>query len=319
MATKISETKQSLLAELQARVEDKILEPSNAALLSKLITNADSDDEALAIAALGTTYKRTGFHFDTRMEEPRMSNTIKYFRKNEELSFGEAKEGEPIHKLIIGENYDALQNLLIQYKNQIDVIYIDPPYGKDNLGAFAKTNYKNSRIMLAKQLMSDDGVIFCSIDDRNQAYVKCLFDEVFGEKNCVCNFMWKKTETPPSLSSKVRKKLEYVLCYTKRYSSSRIFAQGYIDGGDAPLLNAGNPVGKLEFPIGTVYFNVPDGVYSNNENHSIKLLQDVKVEDGINTTPLLAEAHFKWGQEKKKKEVENGTYFLIKSNLFSIR
>lgn len=331
MATKISETKQSLLAELQARVEDKILEPSNAALLSKLITNADSDDEALAIAALGTTYKRTGFHFDTRMEEPRMSNTIKYFRKNEELSFGEAKEGEPIHKLIIGENYDALQNLLIQYKNQIDVIYIDPPYGKDNLGDFAKTNYKNSisrdnllsmlyfRIMLAKQLMSDDGVIFCSIDDRNQAYVKCLFDEVFGEKNCVCNFMWKKTETPPSLSSKVRKKLEYVLCYTKRYSSSRIFAQGYIDGGDAPLLNAGNPVGKLEFPIGTVYFNVPDGVYSNNENHSIKLLQDVKVEDGINTTPLLAEAHFKWGQDNLEKEVENGTYFLIKSNLFSIR
>ena len=169
----ISETKQSLLEELQARVEDKILEPSNSALLSKLITNAENDDEALAIAALGTTYKRTGFHFDKRMEEPRMSNTIKFFKKNEALSFGESKDGEPIHKLNIGENYDALQNLLIQYRNQIDVIYIDPPYGKDSIGAFAKTNYENAisrdnllsilyfRLQLAKSLMSDNGVIFC--------------------------------------------------------------------------------------------------------------------------------------------------------------
>ena len=49
---KLSETKKSLLKELQARVEDKILEPSNATLLSKLITNAENDDEALAIAAI---------------------------------------------------------------------------------------------------------------------------------------------------------------------------------------------------------------------------------------------------------------------------
>ena len=329
--TKISETKQSLISELQSRVEDKILEPSNAALLSKLITNAENDDEALAIAALGTTYKRTGFHFDKRMEEPRMSDTIKYFKKNEALSFGEAAEGEPIHKLIIGENYDALQNLLIQYRNQIDVIYIDPPYGKDSMGDFAKTNYKNSisrdnllsmlyfRLQLAKQLLSDQGVIFCSIDDKNQAYLKCLFDEIFDEKNFVCNFMWKKTETPPSLSNKVRRKLEYVLCYTRRYSSGRIFAQGYIDGGDAPLLNAGNPIGVLEFPVGTVFFNIPDGVYSGDESHSIKLLNDVIVKDGVNVTPLVAEAHFKWGQNNLKQEIENGTYFLIKSNKFSIR
>ncbi len=91
MAKEISQTKLSLLMELKARVEDKILEPSNAALLEKLIKNADSDDEALSIAALGTTYKRTGFHFDKRMEEPRMTDTIRYFKKNKELSFGEAK------------------------------------------------------------------------------------------------------------------------------------------------------------------------------------------------------------------------------------
>lgn len=97
-----------------------------------------------------------------------------------------------VAKLIIGDNYQALQNLLIQYRGKIDVIYIDPPYGKDSMGEFAKTNYNNAitrdnllsmlypRLVLARQLLSDGGVIFCSIDDKNQAYVKCLFDEIFG-------------------------------------------------------------------------------------------------------------------------------------------
>ena len=220
----LSETKQSLLAELQARVQDKILEPSNAALLTKLITNADNDDEALAIAALGTTYKRTGFHFDKRMEEPRMTDTIKYFKKNDSLSFGQISEGEPAHKLIIGDNYDALQNLLIQYRGQIDVIYIDPPYGKDSMGEFAKTNYHNSisrdnllsmlyfRLELAKQLLSDKGVIFCSIDDKNQAYVKCLFDEVFKERNFIGQLILKTaTDNNPS---QITIEHEYMLCYS---------------------------------------------------------------------------------------------------------
>ena len=324
----ISTTRENLIAEIERRVEDKILERTNADLLVKLINNADSISEAISIAQLGTTYKRTGLHYDKRIEK--FGNTVKYFKKNEALSFSDGKEG-PHHKLIIGDNYDALQNLLIEYRGKVDVIYIDPPYGKDSMGEFAKTNYDNaltrdnllsmlhSRLVLAKQLLSKDGVIFCSIDDRNQAYVKCLFDEVFGEKCFVSTFMWKKTDTPPSLSNKVRKKLEYVLCYTKYYSSVRKFSQGFIDGGDAPLLNAGNPIGKLEFPVGSVHFNIPDGIYGEESTHSIKLLKEVSVKDGINETPLLAEAHFKWGQDNLNKEIINGTYFLIKSNQFSIR
>ena len=222
----LSDTKKSLIEELDARVADKILEPSNAALLKKLITNAENDDEALAIAALGTTYKKTGFHFDKRLEEPRMTNTVRYFKKNEKLSFGEAKEGEPIHKLIIGDNYDALQNLLIQYKGTIDVIYIDPPYGKDSMGEFAKTNYKNAisrdnllsmlyfRLQLSKQLLSEEGVIFCSIDDKNQAYVKCLFDDIFKERNAIACFP-KKGIGGKQDSTHFAKVHEYILCYAK--------------------------------------------------------------------------------------------------------
>ena len=187
-------TKQELIEKIESRVADKALERSNADLLIKLINNADSIDEAISIAALGTMYKRTGLHFDPRLEK--MSNTIKYFEKNEALSFT-TPGAKRTHKLIIGDNYDALQNLLIQYKGKIDVIYIDPPYGKDSMGEFADTNYDNAitrdnllsmlypRLWLAKELLSPNGVIFCSIDDKNQAYIKCLFDEIFGEYNMI--------------------------------------------------------------------------------------------------------------------------------------
>lgn len=221
----LSETQKSLIEEIKQRQEEHILEPENAALLIKLISNAENADEARAIAALGTTYKKTGFHFDKRLEKNVMTDTIKYFVKNEKLSFGEAKEGEPIHKLIIGDNYDALQNLLIQYKGLVDVIYIDPPYGKDSMGEFAKTNYANSisrdnllsmlyfRLLIAKQLLSDEGVIFCSIDDRNQSYVKCLFDEIFGGSSFLFNVP-RQTIKGGKTTSTIYKNHDYVLAYS---------------------------------------------------------------------------------------------------------
>ena len=215
--------KQEILADLEKRVNDKILEQSNFDLLKKLIENADTLDEAIKIAELGTTYKRTGFHFDKRLE--RKSETISYFKKNNELSFITDRNAIT-HKLIAGDNYPALLNLLVEYKGKIDVIYIDPPYGKDSMGEFAETNYDNAitrdnllsmlypRLMLAKQLLSDSGVIFCSIDDRNQAYVKCLFDEVFEEKNFVENFIFLKN-SGGSLTNFTLTRHEYVLFYCK--------------------------------------------------------------------------------------------------------
>ncbi len=221
--------KQSLIAEIEKRVQDKILEPENAKLLTKLIQNADSDDEAVQISALGTMYKRTGLHFQPKLE-PKMGDTIRYFKKNENLSF-HTDDSKPTNKLIIGDNYEALQNLLIQYKGKIDVIYIDPPYGKDSMGEFAKTNYQNAitrdnllsmlylRLTLAKQLLSDDGVIFCSIDDKNQAYVKCLFDEVFGEENFVGNIT-RISIKGGTKTRNIKPVNDYVLVYAKQLNTA---------------------------------------------------------------------------------------------------
>lgn len=119
--------------------------------------------------------------------------------------------------------------MLIQYKGLVDVIYIDPPYGKDSMGEFAKTNYHNAitrdnllsmlypRLVLAKQLLSDEGVIFCSIDDKNQAYVKCLFDEVMGEGNFIACAPRKTGagDAATRSSSELRKPFDYLLIFKR--------------------------------------------------------------------------------------------------------
>ena len=221
--TSLEELKQNLIAEIEKQVSDKILENENAVLLTKLIKNADSEIEARNIAMLGTTYKRTGFYFNKKLEK--ISDET-YLVKNEELSF-KTSDNAITHKLIIGDNYPALQNLLTSYKNKIKVIYIDPPYGKDNKGKFAKTNYNNAiardnllsslytRLKLARDLLKDDGVIFCSIDDKNQAYIKCLFDEIFGEENFVSNAIWNSISSVLKQSKFIRKEHEFILIYAK--------------------------------------------------------------------------------------------------------
>ena len=222
MSNAFEESKKSLIDEINRRVQDKIIEKSNADLLIKLINQAGNLTEAIAIAELGTTYKRTGFHFDKRHEK--IDNTIKYFKKNESLSFSDGTDDIP-NKLIIGDNYAALLNLLIEYKGKIDVIYIDPPYGKDSMGEFAKTNYDNAitrdnllsmlypRLLLAQQLLSPDGAIFCSIDDRNQSYVKCLFDEVFNERNFLGTLIWRKKSGGGQTDEYFVTEHEYILAY----------------------------------------------------------------------------------------------------------
>jgi len=183
---------------------------------------------------------KTGFVFDIAPEV--QNDCIALIEKDKKLSFTTAELGEkPTHKLIIGENYDALKNLLAVYENKVDFIYIDPPYNTEstrtdgnsltdiegqNTGKFiyrdkfSRTgwlNMMNERLQLARKLLSDKGVIFISIDDNEQAYLKVLCDDVFGEKNFVENFIWIKNSTK-NLSRTTSTNHEYILCYSKNKS-----------------------------------------------------------------------------------------------------
>lgn len=295
-----------------------------------------TDDERAALLELANTKKSYGLVWEDKPEdvEERLRDELPVLIEDKSKALTDGGDDAPNHILIEGDNLEALTTLAYTHAGKIDVIYIDPPYNTGNKDFIYNDSYVDSedtyrhskwlsfmskRLRIAKKLLSDRGVIFISIDDNEQANLKLLCDELFGERNFVATYFWKRTSTPPALSYKVRRKLEFVLCYQKYDIPQRTFAQGYIDGGDVPLLNTGNPLGILKFPIGCVKFNIADGTYSHQSGHKITLLDDIIVRGGENTNEFRASGHFKWGQSNLLSEVANGTYFLIKTNKFSPR
>lgn len=153
---------------------------------------------------------------------------------------------------IEGDNLEVLKLLQKSYANQIKMIYIDPPYNtgkdfiyKDNFhqskqdfdakqgvidaeGNRLEPNLPSngrfhsdwcsmiySRLLLARDLLTDDGVIFISIDDNEQANLKKICDEVFGEGNFIASVVWERAYSPVNLKKHFSSSHDYILCYTK--------------------------------------------------------------------------------------------------------
>ena len=271
-----------------------------AELISKLQTlNGLTNEERSSLIGLLREHKKYGLVWEDKAEdvEERLREELPVLREVKDKAILSDEPDAPNHILIEGDNLEALTALSYTHEGKIDVIYIDPPYNTGNKDfvyndSFVDSedsyrhskwlSFMNKRLKIAKKLLSDKGVIFISIDDNEQANLKLLCDEVFGEDKFVGSFFWKRTATPPALSYKIRRKLEFVLCYQKQNIQGRTFVQGYVDGGDAPLLNGGNPIGILEFPTGSVLFNIQDGLYSMNSERKIELIDEVHVENGKN-------------------------------------
>ncbi len=152
--------------------------------------------------------------------------------------------------IIRGDNIDVLKILYQNYYQKIKMIYIDPPYNTKNENFIYKDNFKKSdeeliekfalseetldylqnlygtrshsgwlsfmypRLKLARELLTDDGVIFISIDDNEQANLKILCDEIFGEDNFLETIVWKKRGGAPN-DRAIAATHEYILLYSK--------------------------------------------------------------------------------------------------------
>ena len=139
-------------------------------------------------------------------------------------------KGVPAENLIIkGNNLIALHSLAKQFKGRVKLIYIDPPYntGEDSFKYNDKFNrstwltFMKNRLEIAKELLMEDGSIFVSIDDNEQAYLKILMDEVFGNENFICNFIWEK-KTGASDAKQIATITEFVLCYSKNFKTVKL-------------------------------------------------------------------------------------------------
>ena len=138
-------------------------------------------------------------------------------------------EGTTGNLFLEGDNLDALKFLLNEYRGKIKLIYIDPPYntGKDRLyqDAFgrkggeehAHANWLNlmyPRLMLARELLCDDGAILINIDEHEQANLSIVCSELFGSRNDLGTIIWDK-RNPKGDARGIAMQHEYILAYAK--------------------------------------------------------------------------------------------------------
>lgn len=226
---------------------------------------------------------------------------------------GDGVNEETTHNIYIeGDNLEVLRTLKKSYQNRVKMIYIDPPYNTgndfiypdnysepvedylrftgqmDDKGNMLVANPKSSgkfhrrwlnmmypRLQLARELLTDDGVIFISIDDNEQANLKLLCDDVFGEGNFISSLIWSAGRKNDSKHISVSH--EYILCYFK--SSSYIAENNIIwrekkNGLDDIYAEYeklkkeyGTDIKKIEKGLKDWYKNLPNGHPAKDHAH----------------------------------------------------
>jgi adenine-specific DNA-methyltransferase len=224
------------------------------------------------------------------------------------LSCGSVESGNLI---VQGDNLHALKALLPRYAGQVKCIYIDPPYNTGNEGWVYNDNVNSPeirrwlgtvvgkegetldrhdrwlcmmypRLVLLKQFLRDDGAIFVSIDDNEAGNLRTLMDEVFGARNFVTAFIWRKVDSPNDNKVPLTPDHEYVLSYARHKDGLKlaqmsapgiIAAYGRVDEQghryrDRLLKKNGRNSLRRDRP--TMYFplTAPDGndVYPTHDN-----------------------------------------------------
>ena len=150
--------------------------------------------------------------------------------ENPEYSYGEVEtgmlpNGKPWkgNMLIHGDNLLALKALEQDYAGQVKCIYIDPPYNTGHAFSHYDDGVEHSiwlglmkeRLVLLRNLLSDEGSIWISIDDDEQAYLKVLMDEIFGRQNFVNNVIWEKKYSPSNDAKWLSDSHDFVMIYAK--------------------------------------------------------------------------------------------------------
>ena len=141
----------------------------------------------------------------------------------------ESREWDTTENLYIeGENLQVLKLLQDKYYGAVRVIYIDPPYNTGNdfiyHDDFAHSGWCSMmyvRLLLARNLLAEDGVIFISIDENEQANLKQICNEVFGEENYLNHFVWVSNMTGRQISGHgAAKTWESIFAYAKNIEHS---------------------------------------------------------------------------------------------------
>jgi adenine-specific DNA-methyltransferase len=254
---------------------------------------------------------------------------------------------------IEGDNLEVLKILQKRYHNSIKVIYIDPPYNtggefiypdkfqegltgylefSQQINADGQKLNSNSesdgrfhsnwlsmmypRLKLARNLLTDDGVIFISIDDHEIENLLRIGKEIFGENNHATTFIWQKKKKPSFLHANVGSMTEYVVAFTRNFKSTFPFSiDTTTEGKKYPLNNAGNGIRTLRFPAGSVNFTDSDAMFLPQDmtegNIKSRLLEKVIVKNHKNVNEIVLEGEWRYSQEKLDSIISAGELITI--------
>ena len=169
------------------------------------------------------------------------------------------------------------------------------------------------RLKVARDLLTEDGFIFISIDEGEIENIKKILNEIFGEGNLVETFFWKSIFRPSNMSKTIRKNAEYILCYRKGKFDFELVESYEDPQGDASLTQNNNAVRTLLFPANYVKITLPNGRYSKGVYDAIEVLDDIIVYNGTSENDFRIAGKFKWSQEYLNDEIRKGVTLSIKS------
>lgn len=298
-----------------------------------------TNEEKSELLGLLRKQKKYGLVWEDKPEtvEERLREELPVLLEDITKAIISTETNAPNHILIEGDNLEALTALAYTHEGKIDVIYIDPPYNTGNKDFIyndkfvdKEDSYRHSkwlsfmskRLKIAKQLLSDKGVIFISIDDNEQAQLKLLCDEIFGEQKFVGEIVWFKKRKGSFLSNRLVSMTEYILPY---WNGKEVWLFGGLPSNteSQPIIKRTNSIKTLSFAPNIVKTKLANGVYPKGKygigTSASELLEDAVVENGYFTSIVKIAAPFVWSQEFLDTEIANGTEILINTKNFQVR
>lgn len=255
---------------------------------------------------------------------------------------------------IEGDNLDVLKVIRETYLGKVKMIYIDPPYNtgndfvynddfsqtvseyQENSGQFDNegnclvqntesngrfhTDWLNMiypRLKVARDLLTEDGVIFISIGEQEIDNLKKCLNEIFGQSNNIETYIWESTFRPDNSSSIMRRNAEYIVCFAKNIANiDKLVGEVKKKEGLPSLTKNSMKESILKFPADIVLTYLDDGIYRKGVRDSYELLDDVEVKDGLIVNDFRLKGRMIWGQENLNREIASGTKIIIKGNGF---
>lgn len=220
MSTNISKEKRNILIKKIEDIKTFIQsspQDDNTAQLLTYISDIEKDIKG----------KKYGLVFEEHREgiDEVLANNLPVLTEDTDLFID---NGGQMNFLIEGDNLASLKLLEKTHKGRIDLIYIDPPYNTGNKDfvyddRFVDSNdtfrhskwlsFMEKRLQIAKNLLSEKGVIFISIDDNEQSQLKLLCDSIFNEQKFVALFQWRKRTAKSDVPYGISQDCESILCY----------------------------------------------------------------------------------------------------------